>query len=193
MQTNHAVNPRPSSAYNPDLDWSQVRETIGLVCLAVVQIETSLKESTTSMEQLTDNFTHIAMEASRINNNAEKDTDESRKAILDSTKVIHEKVTDSITSFQFYDRITQRLEHVTQGLLNMNDLIGDQSCLYNPTAWCNIQENIKNSYSMECERFMFDKIMQGATIKEAMDAYSKNIEEQTNQDSRNEENDIELF
>ena len=34
--------PRGSSAHNPDLNWSQVRETVLMLELAAVQIETAM-------------------------------------------------------------------------------------------------------------------------------------------------------
>ena len=51
---------RGSSAHSPDLDWSQVRETVLMLELAVGQIESALKEGNSSVEVLTDSFTSMA-------------------------------------------------------------------------------------------------------------------------------------
>ena len=38
-----------SSSVNPDLDWSQIKETISMLCLAMAQIETTLTDSSKSV------------------------------------------------------------------------------------------------------------------------------------------------
>ena len=52
--------PRGTSAHMPDLNWSQVRETVLMLELAAVQIETAMKDSNSSVEILTDSFTTMA-------------------------------------------------------------------------------------------------------------------------------------
>src|SRR5512144_3333645 len=47
-------------AHSPDLDWSQLRETILMLELAAGQIEHAMKDSNTSVEVLTDSFTTMA-------------------------------------------------------------------------------------------------------------------------------------
>ncbi|MBM4182360.1 MAG: hypothetical protein FJ209_12505, partial [Betaproteobacteria bacterium] len=47
----------PSTAARPDLDWSQVRETILMLNLAVAQIEIALKDSSGSVDVLAESFT----------------------------------------------------------------------------------------------------------------------------------------
>lgn len=51
---------RGTSAHMPDLDWSQVRETVLMLELSAVQIETAMKDSNSSVEVLTDSFTSMA-------------------------------------------------------------------------------------------------------------------------------------
>ena len=51
---------RGTSAHSPDLDWSQVRETVLMLELAVGQIDAAMKEGNSSVEVLTDSFTSMA-------------------------------------------------------------------------------------------------------------------------------------
>jgi len=44
----------------PDLNWSQVRETVLMLELSAVQIETAMKDSNASVEVLTNSFTSMA-------------------------------------------------------------------------------------------------------------------------------------
>src|SRR3989339_501442 len=50
----------PSLASRPDLDWSQVRETILMLNLSMKQNELALTDSSSSVGELTDSFTSIS-------------------------------------------------------------------------------------------------------------------------------------
>ena len=45
-----------SSASNPDLDWSQVRETVSLLRLAAAQVDFSMRDGEKSVNALTDSL-----------------------------------------------------------------------------------------------------------------------------------------
>ena len=49
-----------STSSHPDLDWSQVRETVLMLKLAAAQVEFSLKDGSNSVNTLTDSFTSMA-------------------------------------------------------------------------------------------------------------------------------------
>ncbi len=57
-----------SNSKNPDLDWSQVRETIKLLNLSAVQVDDILQESESSVNTLTDSFTDIVESMQTITN-----------------------------------------------------------------------------------------------------------------------------
>ena len=46
-----------STSINPDLDWSQLKETILMLNLAVAQIDQSMNEGNASVEALAGSFT----------------------------------------------------------------------------------------------------------------------------------------
>jgi hypothetical protein len=49
-----------STSANPDLDWSQLKETIVMLNLAIAQIDQSLHEGTSSVDTLASSFTALA-------------------------------------------------------------------------------------------------------------------------------------
>ena len=113
--------PRGSSAHNPDLNWSQVRETVLMLELAAVQIETAMKDSNTSVDVLTTSFTGIAqcMQAmlDKISNlPSEGPVGEVRAELLGDSGNVADRVHQAIIAFQFYDKLVQRLSHVTHSL-----------------------------------------------------------------------------
>lgn len=163
-----------SSAHAPDLDWSQVRETIAMLALAVAQIEATMAEGDESISTLSNAFTFIA---ARVRDWREKQASALAQTSVDQRQIddlnhnadsVQEHVNNAIIAFQFYDRLTQRLQHVKTSLLDLGDLIGDRSRLYDPSAWQALQQEIKSSYTMEAERAMFDAILQGESVEDAL-------------------------
>lgn len=188
-----------SSSVNPDLDWSQVKETISMLCLAMAQIETTLTDSSKSVDELSTTFTDMAQDAKKVMTLCEHaDTSDKwetqRVDIMTASQQMHQQMQRAIVAFQFYDRLTQKLHHVNESLTHLGDLISDASRLYNPGEWSKIQQEIRSNYTMECERLMFDHIMKGATVREALELYRHQFEqtESLTQDD-NTDDDIELF
>lgn len=192
------VNPG-SSAVKPDLDWSQVKETISMLCLAMAQIETTLNDSSRSVGELTASFTGMAEDAKAITRLCDVlDSPEKWQAQRHELAHISQRMTQqmyrAIVAFQFYDRLSQKLGHVNLSLTHLGDLIADNTRLYNPVEWRKIQDEIRSNYTMECERLMFDLIMKGATVQEALALYRHQFEQtESIRSAESQDDDIELF
>lgn len=189
-----------STAQRPDLDWSQIRETILMLEVAVAQIEMSMRDSDDSVEVLSNSFTSMIGQVKMIEQTAatlpeSAETAEAKTAISQSCATISEMMRATIVAFQFYDKLTQRLSHVNSSLGTLADLIADTRRLYNPYEWLGIQEKIKSRYTMEEERLMFEALMQGKTVKQALARYLRAMEEKKTQAAGGAaaEDDIELF
>ena len=61
-----------STSARPDLDWSQLKETILMLNLAVAQIDQSMNEGNSSVETLSSSFTALATNLSDIKNSADQ-------------------------------------------------------------------------------------------------------------------------
>lgn len=162
--------------------WHHTKSTVSLLYLAICQIETTIVESNQSVQQLTDTFTQLAEQTLR-----QPDAGESQANVWSSDEM-RTRINQAITAFQFYDRINQRLEHVSNGLEKMSDIFNDEVKLNDPQAWLQVQSEVEESYSMACEREMFKRIMEGASVQEAMALYRSGLEE-----NKKPDDDIELF
>ena len=191
----------PSTAKQPDLDWSQVRETINMLTLAVSQVECTMVDGEKSINELTGSFTFIASQLKELldyhDNAAPQSSDNSSDSqalhkFKNGTEEIHKQVMSAIVAFQFYDRLSQRLDHVKRDLSWLSRLVSDPAQLYNPSAWSQLQEDIMSNYTMEEERIMFQHIMNGATVEEALEIYHHHFNARKD-DSDNTHDDIELF
>lgn len=189
------INPGSSSS-QPDLNWSQIKETITMLCLATAQIEAAQKDATTSVSKLVNSFTKIANDSLGILHMsqalANDHSGESQLQQLElSASTLNKEINDSIVSFQFHDRISQKLSHVNHGLYLLANLISDASRIYNPIEWRQIQDEIAKSYSLECERIMLKKILEGESLIDVLNDYHD--KQQSTPPSQAEADDIELF
>lgn len=180
----------------PDAEsWSHIQETITMLCLAICQIETSMTDSNQSVDTLTRSFTDLAEHSLAVEAQIQALNDpsqlESFKADLTNTSAqMREQIGKAITAFQFYDRTSQRLDHVARSLEKVTLIMRDRDRLNDPEAWQNVQNQVRGSYTMEAERIMFEHIMRGATVAEALEIYQHHFALEGEQDNGDE---VELF
>jgi hypothetical protein len=182
--------PRGTRAHLPDLDWSQVRETVLMLELSAGQIEGAMKDSSSSVEVLTDSFTTMAGYMQMIAETVASLPDEGEAGVAKQnlsgvTGHVSGMVHQAIIAFQFYDKLVQRLAHVNHSLASLSDLVSDQSRLFNPMEWRALQEKIRSKYTMVDEQAMFDAVMNGVPVKEAIERFMVEMKDKPD--------DIELF
>lgn len=175
-----------------EVNWSQVSETLAMLALAIAQIDTSLQEGSQSIDKLTGSFTAMADNTQRLLKMA---TESGDSIPVEVGKIAHDlqaEVQQAIIAFQFYDRLTQRLDHVGDSLEQMGHLIADPGQRYLPAPWSLLQSKIKSNYTMEAERIMFEHIMAGHSVAEALEIYHHHFDKQS-EDDFGTDDDIELF
>lgn len=177
----------------PDLDWSQVKETVRMLQLAVGQTQVAMREGGDSIETLTSVFTsmmgNVKQIEGAIGDLEGDDSNPAKMAIKNNCDNVGSQIHDTIIAFQFYDRLSQRLGHVTDSLSALSELVGDQSRLYNPYEWIGLQEKIRSRYNMEEELEMFEAVISGMDIEEAIKiCFEKRVLKK-----ESEKDDIELF
>jgi len=182
----------PSSASRPDLDWSQVRETILMLHLSMAQIELAMNDSSGSVSELTDSFTSISGALNAIQEIAHQLPNTARvkpaKAEIESlVGQVGGKIGQAIMAFQFYDRLSQRLSQVNHNLEDLGVLVNDPERLYNPYAWVAMQQKIRSKFVTEDDKHMFDTLMETRDVHKALAELVRLKREQ------HPEGDIELF
>ncbi len=175
-----------SNSSQPDLDWSKVRENVKLLMISVVQMERSMTDGDSSVTTLTQSFASMVNHMRAIHDTLQTTSDcEQKVEALDHCQQMMDKIEESIVAFQFYDRMQQSLSHVSWGLKGLSELVENPQRLYNPFEWQSFQRDIRGRYSMESEKVMFDAILEGKTMEEAIQLALESDE--------NQEDDIELF
>jgi len=188
-----------SSVNNPDLDWSQIKETITLLALAVAQVASSMTDGGQSVSTLTASSTKMAEYVKKIRDVSQKVTpdklDKYKTVITHTAQQLEENVLSAVIAFQFYDRISQRLDHVCNSLDRLGGLISKPESLYNPQEWRQLQDSIKSSYTMEAERIMFEYILRGHSIQEALSIYRHHFDLDSKKEKKEDSDgdEVELF
>jgi len=179
-----------SRAHQPDLDWSQVRETVLVLEVLSGQIVASMRDSEQSVDVLANTFTSMAgyiRTLGEIIRQMPPRPEEAgqRDALASITDQVSGMVNQAIVSFQFYDKLVQRLSHVTTGLSDISNLVGDKKRLYNPGEWVELQARMQSKFSTEEERALFRAVLGGMSLDEALKEYVHML--------NNKGDDIELF
>lgn len=178
-------------------DWSHVRETVNMLYLAVCQIEATLEDSNTSVNTLTQSFTALANHTQSVSDQVQgltepSELDQFKQDITQTASDLTSNISSSVQAFQFYDRVCQRLDHVARSLENVSGLLSSDERANDQNEWEKVQESIKSSYTMEAERIMFEFIMRGGSVREALKIYNHHFQkEDVPTDEDNDE--IELF
>jgi hypothetical protein len=184
-------NLQPSTASAPDLDWSQIRETVRMLHLSVAQIEMAMRDGDDSVMALSNSFTTMIGNVNVIGQAADDLPDDDqgvKRTIKDNCATVGGRIQEVIVAFQFYDRLSQRLAHVNHSLESLANLVADQARLFSPYEWRALQQQIRSKYSMQEEQDMFDALLKGASIQEALDILS-----QAQSGDSGSVDDIELF
>ena len=144
--------------------------------LAAGQVEAAMRESNTSVEVLTGTFTSLADTLLVIDAAVATLPDTVgnglvKAEIQDNTQLVSKNIHDAIVAFQFYDKLVQRLAHVCHSLEALSGLVSDKGRLFNPGEWVDLQDMIRAKYTMTEERAMFDAVLQGMPVPQAIEHY----------------------
>ena len=190
---NDSNNFSQSDSSKPDLDWSQIRETVLMLNLAIARIEHSMREGDDSVNKLTDSVTSmigsvkvIEAAASDLETSGIKDT------ILDNCQDVSKGMQSTVMAFQFYDRLTQRLANVSKSLTGLTDLINNPAKIYNPYEWQGLQQKIRSQYILDSEQQLLDDVLKGKPIEQVVAETSISTMHEPAANKQTDD-DIELF
>ncbi|NOX43344.1 MAG: hypothetical protein GXP19_06380 [Gammaproteobacteria bacterium] len=177
-----------TESVRPDLDWSQVKETVLMLHFAVSYIQQGLRDGDESVNTLTDSFTNMVENTSAISDDISHISDEAVKdKVMKRCSAIREQMHAAIIAFQFYDKLTQRLGHVSTGLSGLSSLVSDPDRIYNPNQWHDLQKNIKSKFTIAEDRNVFEEVLKGKSVEEVLKTLNSDSQK-TKSDS-----EIELF
>ncbi len=177
-----AVSPINNSAVSaeeiqaPESAWCEIEETVKLLVLSVTQIEVSIGESDDSVKTLAGAFESMAIGIQEIMAQLDQDCDcdtgkPEQSRMTELCGQLQGKICSAVVALQFHDRLSQRLTQIHRNLDNLTVLLGDRTVKKSRNDWHKIQDELRASYTMVEDCAMFDALMKGATVEQAVACY----------------------
>ena len=130
--------------------------------LGVAQLDAALRESDTQVGRLSEVLSQLAAELREWGRHAPPEV-----AVPLESLAAH--VQAAIRGLQFYDKLTQRLSHVRDGLAIPADAMAGVGARAE-TDWHKILTEVRARYSMVEERVLFDFMMRGLSAEQMLNA-----------------------
>ena len=182
-------NEHRSPGSNVTVHSTDMRETARALELAMVQIETSLRESDQAVEALIGAITSMAGCAHRIEQQLDGsyqngENAATRDSIMAECQQTSHDMKRAVSAFQFYDLLSQRIMHIRDNLRAVVEVMHapDQQHLL---MWRQLHEKLQSVYTLEQEQTMYQALLDGLSAEKVM------LRADTNE--RNSCGDIELF
>lgn len=163
--------------------------------LSIAQIDRSLEEGGDEISKLIENFNFMSSMLKQIqehnlnilNKNQSDDIINEKSQMIQNTSAsLQFQMNSTIIAFQFFDRMTQRLQHVSKSLDELTQLVQKDVSEQSPEQWEKFRSVVGKQVSMEEEQQLFEMIFdQNISAKQAV----KKIKESIKYD----EDEIELF
>lgn len=186
------------------LTLEELRKAILALNLSVAQIDLSMTEGSYSVDALIDSFNFMREGLESIRNHVVNDDVSDlmilKSHVLSESNLLSDKVSSSIIAFQFYDRLSQRLHHVSDSLSSLSDIIGSENQIIDETVWQSFIEKMAKYAAMREEHELFELIFtQGLSSNSAIEKMKIKMRERlieaqnTPNIGDDDDDDIELF
>ncbi|MDG6773459.1 hypothetical protein QCB45_03875 [Thiomicrorhabdus sp. ZW0627] len=183
----------------------EVQQTILILNLSVAQIDLSITEGDHSVNALIDSFTYMSKHIEEIQKSSEgifdlvadNEAAQAYNALLTSeTAELANKMQQAIIAFQFYDKLSQRLNHVSHGLSGLAEIVSHEMRVNNREEWEAFKKSVRKGTTMREEEELFELIFdQHLPVEEAIDIMCSRMRERMNEKKEEsvDEDEIELF
>lgn len=187
---------------NRVIKMEELRKAILALNLSVAQIDLSMTEGNYSVDALIDsfNFMREGLENMRnhILNEDASELSTLKSHVLAESALLSDKVTSSIIAFQFYDRLSQRLHHVSDGLSVLSNIMASEDQIVDQVVWESFIDRMARYAAMREEHELYELIFtHGMSSEAAIEQMKVKMRERMLAAQANpvaaDEDDIELF
>ena len=180
----------------------EVQQTILVLNLSIAQIDLSITEGDNSVNTLIDSFTFMSHHIEQIqqagNSLAEisgegENVEQHKSVLLSEAGELSLKMQQAIIAFQFYDKLSQRLEHVSHGLTGLAEIVSHEMRVKNEEEWESFKSSVRKGTTMREEEELFELIFdQHVPTEEAIDIMKVRMRQRMHEEEEAEE-EIEFF
>jgi len=166
-------------------DICQIRRTVRMLDLAAARVSYALHDGNDSVDTLISSFTNMTEQVMTMQSGIESlpDSDE-KTALLGNCQQAMKTVQETTMAFQFYDRLSQRMQHISISLDELSKLIDTPDLMKHSTSWLALEDKIRSHYTLDNDLNMFDAVLAGENIEDILSKATNVVED---------DGDIELF
>lgn len=153
------------------LAWKELTQTIMALNLSIAQIDLSMSEGSYSVDTLIDSFNFMREGLDNLRttvlNDEITDIAELKAKLIAESAVMTDKVTASIIAFQFYDKLSQRLQHVSKSLSSLSDILSHEDLTVDEATWNAFRDKMAKYAAMREEYELYELIFTKGMRSEA--------------------------
>ncbi len=142
-----------------------------LLAVSSMQIELAVEEGSERMQELGQLFTELAAILDAATAEGHSPPLGSATPAVDCASRLREVINQALIRMQFYDRLSQRLSHVSTGLRVVQAHLTDLARGPGIDRCAGLVEEIRAKYSLEDEKLVFNSIINGARLSEARESH----------------------
>lgn len=157
-------------------------ETVLLLYMSVARIQASMTQGNSSVSQMIESVGHIKKEVREL---------EQLKG--EHTTGLTQDIQQMIVGLQFYDRLSQRLDNVSNSLSTLAELLSNKLTHNDQIEWTKLKNQVLNSCVMEDEARICDLIFQGKSVEAVLHQIESEGLLQTDSHDNNENGDALFF
>ncbi|MCF6194206.1 MAG: hypothetical protein L3J46_07730 [Kangiellaceae bacterium] len=182
----------------------EVQETILMLNLSVAQIELSISDGDNSVNTLIDSFAFMSQHIQQIqassqqiadlaNDESEGGINEQQSLLINEASELSAKMQQAVIAFQFYDKLSQRLEHVSRGLSALAEIVSHEMHVKDEAQWERFKTTVRKGTTMREEEELFELIFDiNMPVNEAIAVMKERMRERMNEED-SADDDIDFF
>ncbi len=182
----------------------EVQETILMLNLSVAQIELSISDGDNSVNTLIDSFAFMSQHISQIqstsqhiadmaNDESDGGINEQQSLLMNEASELSQKMQQAVIAFQFYDKLSQRLEHVSRGLSSLAEIVSHEMHVQDEAQWEKFKITVRKGTTMREEEELFELIFdQKMPVDKAIAEMKERMRQRMNE-KEEAEDEIDFF
>ena len=148
--------------------WTPETQIANMLELCSAQMESALQDSDQAVEALIQIFSTVAESARTLQSITAQLPPEVRAAITQALdkqlETLALQIGSAVVSFQFYDKLTQRLGHVRYSLSSLAQFVCDRAQSCEQDQWRRMLNALRRLYRTEEERRIFQMMTEGLSV-----------------------------
>lgn len=180
----------------------EVQQTILILNLSIAQIELSITEGDHSVNALIDSFRFMSQHIEEIQSataeigqvqTQDETFHKQHSLLLNQTSELAQKMQQAIIAFQFYDKLSQRLGHVSYGLSGLAEIVSHEMKVKDAQEWEDFKSAVRRGTTMREEEELFELIFdQHIPSVQAIEIMKERMSSRMHE-QQEEQEEIELF